>query len=147
MATDTVVLLNQEINNKKRILVEDASSSSMDVDTGLYPFTDSFNTTTGAVCCGLGVPEEAIETTVGVFSAVSIIRKEFLKRIKTYPCRIYPEDKAYKSIKECLEKEYRISKSEYSIGWTDLNLIKHAELINKLDSIMLTHLDVLDEID
>ena len=59
-------------------MVEDASSSSMDVDTGLYPFTDSFHTTTGGVCTGLGVPEEAIETTIGVFSAVSIIRNAFL---------------------------------------------------------------------
>jgi adenylosuccinate synthase len=65
----------------KRILVEDASSSTMDLDTGLYPFTDSFHTTTGAVCTGLGIPEEGIETTIGVFSAVEIIRKAFLKRI------------------------------------------------------------------
>lgn len=73
--------LNAEIHAKKRIIVEGASSSTMDVDLGLYPFTDSFHTTTGAVCTGLGVPEEAIETTIGVFSAVSIIRNAFLKRI------------------------------------------------------------------
>ena len=74
LVDDTVLLLNREIKDgKKRILVEDASSSSMDVDTGLYPYTDSFSTTTGAVCTGLGVPEEAIETTIGVFSAVSAI--------------------------------------------------------------------------
>jgi len=78
---DTVVKLNAEIHAKKRIIVEGASSSTMDVDLGLYPFTDSFHTTTGAVCTGLGVPEEAIETTIGVFSAVSIIRNAFLKRI------------------------------------------------------------------
>ena len=54
MATDTVVLLNQKIHEGKRILVEDCSSSLMDVDFGIYPYTDSFNTTTGAVCTGLG---------------------------------------------------------------------------------------------
>ena len=73
LVDDTVLLLNKEIKEGKRILVEDASSSSMDVDTGLYPYTDSYNTTTGAVCTGLGVPEEAIETTIGVLSAVSAI--------------------------------------------------------------------------
>lgn len=62
LVDDTVVLLNKEMKNQKRILVEDASSSSMDIDTGLYPFTDSFHTTTGAVCSGLGIPEDAIET-------------------------------------------------------------------------------------
>lgn len=95
---DTVVLLNRAIKNGKRIIVEDASSSSMDIDTGLYPFTDSFHTTTGAVCTGLGVPEEAIETTVGVFSAVSIIRNAFLDRIQDFPTRIRPDDPAYSSI-------------------------------------------------
>lgn len=81
LVADTVVLLNKEMKNQKRILVEDASSSSMDIDTGLYPFTDSFHTTTGAVCSGLGIPEDAIETQIGVFSAISVIRKGFLKRI------------------------------------------------------------------
>ena len=81
MIQDTVVMLNKRIGEGKRILVEDCSSSSMDVDTGIYPYTDSFNTTIGQVCTGLGVPEEVIETTIGVFSATSIIRKAFLNRI------------------------------------------------------------------
>jgi len=50
----------------------------MDMDTGIYPYTDSFNTNTGAVCTGLGIPEEAIETTIGVFSAISMMDRAFL---------------------------------------------------------------------
>jgi len=84
-------------------LVEDASSSSMDVDTGLYPYVDSFHTTTGAVCTGLGIPEAAIETTIGVFSAVSIIRNEFLKRIEDFPTLIKSEDPSFEKIKNRLE--------------------------------------------
>ena len=57
----------------------------MDVDSGIYPYTDSFHTTTGAVCTGLGIPEEAIETTIGVFSAVSVLNRAFLQNIKTFP--------------------------------------------------------------
>jgi adenylosuccinate synthase len=53
----------------------------MDIDYGIYPYVDSFNTTSGAVCTGLGVPEEAIETTIGVMSTTSIIREAFLNRI------------------------------------------------------------------
>ena len=78
-------MLNQILYEGKRILVEDCSTSMMDVDFGIYPYTDSFNTTTGAVCTGLGVPEEAIETTIGVVSATSIISKAFLNRIQTFP--------------------------------------------------------------
>ncbi len=81
MIQDTVVMLNQEMAKGKRILVEDCSSSLMDVDFGIYPYTDSFNTTTGAVCTGLGVPEEAVETTIGVLSVTSLMRRAFMNRI------------------------------------------------------------------
>ena len=147
LVDDTVVLLNKEMKKQKRILVEDASSSSMDIDTGLYPFTDSFHTTTGAVCSGLGVPEDAIETQIGVFSAISVIRKGFLKRIQDFPTRIKEDDPAYSSIRNRLQSEYQLHADDYAFGWTDLNLIRHAELINKLSSIMVTHLDVLNEVE
>ena len=147
LVDDTVMMINQEIKNGKRILVEDASSCSMDIDTGLYPYTDSFHTTTGAVCTGLGVPEEAIETTIGVFSAISIISKDFLTRIEDFPTQIQSSDPAYESIQRRLQTEYKIEPEKYAFGWTDLNMIRHAELINKLSSLMLTHLDVLSEVE
>jgi adenylosuccinate synthase len=90
LVLDTVVHLNKELKNKKRFLVEGAASSIMDVDLGLYPFTESYHTHTGAVCTGLGVPEEAIETTIGVFSAVSIIENALVKRIEDFPTHISP---------------------------------------------------------
>ena len=119
----------------------------MDIDTGLYPFVSSYHTTTGAVCTGLGVPEEAIETTIGVFSAVSVIQKDFLNRIKTFPTHIKKDEEAYQSIKSRFHHEYKIDQDEYALGWTDLNLIRHAELVNNLSCMMLTHLDVLNEVD
>jgi len=88
LVQDTVLFINQEIKSGKRILVEDCSSSSMDIDTGIYPYTSSFHTTTGAVCTGLGVPEEAIETTIGVMSAMTIIDRIFLSHIKNFPSQM-----------------------------------------------------------
>lgn len=102
MIVDTVVKVNKKIAEGKRFLVEDCSSSLMDVDLGVYPYTDSFNTTTGAVCTGLGVPEEAIETTIGVISTISIIKRAFLNRIKTFPSQVRPETDplTYESLKK-----------------------------------------------
>jgi adenylosuccinate synthase len=88
LVQDTVLLINQEIKAGKRILVEDCSSSSLDIDTGIYPYTSSFHTTTGAVCTGLGVPEEVIETTIGVMSAMTIIDRAFLAHIKNFPSQV-----------------------------------------------------------
>lgn len=85
LVADTIPLINKEIKNGKRILVEDASSSSLDIDSGLYPYTDGFNTTTGAVCTGLGVPEEFIETTIGVMSCVSAVKKDLFAAQQGFP--------------------------------------------------------------
>jgi adenylosuccinate synthase len=112
---DTVKLLNDEMAKGKRILVEDASSTSMDVDLGIYPYTDSFHTTTGAVCTGLGVPEESIETTIGVFSAISMVKKGFSSKIKFFPSQLATQDVngdgdtdkvEYLDIKNKLEERY-----------------------------------------
>ena len=53
----------------------------MDADHGIYPYTESFSTTTGSVCIGLGVPDEAIETEIGVMSAITMLKRSFLKHI------------------------------------------------------------------
>ena len=144
---DTIVILNQEIDKGKRILVESANANTMDIDTGLYPYTDSYHTTTGSVCTGLGIPEEAIETSIGVLSAISIINSSFLQRIPDFPTQIQKSDEAYESIMNRLHFEYGLLESEHAFGWTDLNMIRHAQKINKLDGLMLTHLDVLNDVE
>lgn len=135
------------MNEGKRILVEDSSSSSMDVDHGIYPYTDSFHTTSGQVCAGLGVPEEAIETTIGVISAMSIIRRTFLNRIEHFPTQIKNDDPVYATIKKNLEEKYGTKEETYAFGWLDLNLVKYADMLNKLSSLYITELDVLDNIE
>jgi adenylosuccinate synthase len=40
-----------------------------------------------------------------------------------------------------------MSPDDYAFGWTDINLLRHAELINKLSCMMLTHLDALDGVE
>lgn len=74
----------------------------MDIDTGIYPYVDSFHTTTGAVCTGLGIPEEVIETTIGVFSAVTVLDKAFLSKVEKFPTHMEEDVK----IQEGLTKNY-----------------------------------------
>ena len=102
MIHDTSLLLNQEIHRGKRILAEDCSSSLMDEDHGIYPYTDSFHTITGSVCTGLGVPDEAIETEIGVMSAITILRKNFLKHMKRFPTQVLEGNPSYATIQDKL---------------------------------------------
>ena len=102
----------------------------MDVDIGIYPYTDSFYTTSGAVCTGLGIPEEAVETTIGVFSAMTLMNKTFHKRIHSFPTQILSEEnpKVHSLVNDKLKDKY--NKDDFSFGWPDLNLIRHAERVN-----------------
>ena len=43
-----------------------------------------------------------------------------------------------------MASRYNISSEEFAIGWTDLNLVSHAERSCQLSSLFLTHLDALD---
>lgn len=43
--------------------------------------------------------------------------------------------------------EYRLPEEAFELGWTDLNLVKHAERLNSISSLFVTHLDLLDELD
>ena len=70
MIIDSVEYMNQAVHNpKQRILAEGANATMLDMDLGTYPYVTSSTTTVGGVCTGLGVPPQAIETTVGIMKA------------------------------------------------------------------------------
>lgn len=78
----------------------------MDEDHGIYPYVDSFHTTTGSVCTGLGVPDEAIETEIGVMSAITILRKSFLNYMKRFPTQVDESNPNHAIIQKKLELRY-----------------------------------------
>ena len=104
-------------------MAEDSSSSLMDEDHGIYPYTDSFHTLTGSVCTGLGVPDEAIETEIGVMSAMTILKRSFLSHINCFPTLVEPTSSAYESVQTKLEQNYGLSKDDFVFGWLDINHI------------------------
>lgn len=70
MIVDTVFLMNDVLNNtKKRVLYEGANAAMLDIDFGTYPYLTSSNTWAGGIFTGLGVPANALETTIGIMKA------------------------------------------------------------------------------
>lgn len=56
MTEDTIALTNSAFDAGKRILVEGANATMLDIDFGTYPYVTSSNPSVGSVCTGLGVP-------------------------------------------------------------------------------------------
>ncbi|MGA3109524.1 MAG: adenylosuccinate synthetase, partial [Candidatus Bathyarchaeia archaeon] len=64
--TDTSVLLNDALDQGKRVLFEGAQGLLLDIDHGVYPFGTSSNTVAGGVCTGAGIGPTKINDTLGV---------------------------------------------------------------------------------
>lgn len=60
---------NYIMDSNKRVIAEGANATMLDVDFGTYPYVTSSTTTIGGVCLGLGVPAQAVETSIGIVKA------------------------------------------------------------------------------
>ena len=66
---DTVELINDAWDEGKRILIEGANATMLDLDFGTYPFVTSSNPSIGGVATGLGLPPTKFEAIIGVVCA------------------------------------------------------------------------------
>ncbi|RWS01665.1 adenylosuccinate synthetase-like protein [Dinothrombium tinctorium] len=141
--TDTVMFLHKSINAAKRILVEGANATMLDIDfvvQGTYPYVTSSNCTVGGVCTGLGIPPRLIGNVYGVVKA-------YCTRVGDGP---FPTEQN-NEIGEYLQKRGKeigvTTKRKRRCGWLDIVLLRYSNIINGYTAIALTKLDVLDAFD
>lgn len=65
---DTVHVMHESIQQKKKILVEGGQATMLDIDFGTYPFVTSSSPSAGGICTGLGIPPKVLGDLVGVVS-------------------------------------------------------------------------------
>ena len=70
--TDTIVCLNDAHDAGKRILVEGANATMLDLDFGTYPFVTSSNPSIGGIATGLGLAPNKYQALIGVVSVVPL---------------------------------------------------------------------------
>jgi adenylosuccinate synthase len=66
---DTVEYLNSAYESGKRILIEGANATMLDIDFGTYPYVTSSNPSVGGIATGLGLAPNKYEALIGVVSA------------------------------------------------------------------------------
>jgi adenylosuccinate synthase len=64
--TDTISYVNDAYDAGKRILIEGANATMLDIDFGTYPFVTSSNPSVGGVAAGLGLAPSKYEALIGV---------------------------------------------------------------------------------
>ena len=68
---DTVELINNAWEDGKRILIEGANATMLDLDFGTYPFVTSSNPSIGGVASGLGLAPTKFQAIIGVVRCFS----------------------------------------------------------------------------
>jgi adenylosuccinate synthase len=135
--TDTAVLLNSALAQGKSVLFEGAQGTMLDIDHGTYPYVTSSSATAGGACTGLGVPPTRITGTVGV-------TKAYTTRVGSGPFPTEMPDLEAKQVRDRGQEYGAVTGRPRRCGWLDLAILRYAVMLNGIDSLVVTKLDVFD---
>lgn len=135
-------MLHQAAKKGEKILYEGAQGALLDVTFGTYPFVTSSCTLAGGISSGLGIGPTLVGQTIGV-------TKSYTTRVGQGPMpteltekelALFPDHQASREVGTTTGRKRRM-------GWLDAFLLKHTICLNGVDSLALTKLDILDELD
>lgn len=135
--TDTSLYLHQAIKQGKRIIAEGAQGALLDVDHGTYPFVTSSNPTSGGACTGLGIPPTAVDSVVGIVKA-------YCTRVGNGPFPTELTDATGERLRTTGHEFGATTGRPRRCGWFDAVAMRYSAMINGIDNIAITKLDVLD---
>jgi adenylosuccinate synthase len=140
MVCDTAKLLNDAISGGKRVLFEGAQGTMLDIDHGTYPFVTSSSAAAGGACTGTGVAPTRIDGIVGV-------TKAYITRVGSGPFPSESLDESGDQIRQRGNEYGAVTGRPRRCGWFDVPLLRYTAIVNGFDSLIMTKLDVLDELE
>ncbi|MCB0711877.1 MAG: adenylosuccinate synthase [Ignavibacteriae bacterium] len=136
--TDTTSFINEAWRSGKTILAEGAQGALLDIDHGTYPFVTSSSPTSGGACTGLGLPPTAITKVTGIVKA-------YCTRVGAGPFPTELEDETGEKLRALGAEFGATTGRPRRCGWLDLFALRYSAMINGIDEIVLTKLDVLND--
>ncbi len=133
---DTSVVLNDALDEARRVLFEGAQGVMLDIDQGTYPFVTSSNPVAGGVTIGSGVGPTKINHVVGV-------SKAYTTRVGDGPFPTELNDDIGHEIRE-VGREYGTTTGRpRRVGWFDSVVVRHARRVSGLTDLSINSIDVL----
>jgi adenylosuccinate synthase len=135
--TNTTNMIWKALDENKKILLEGAQGTMLDIDHGTYPYVTSSSTVSAGACTGLGVSPKDIGVVTG-------ITKAYCTRVGNGP---FPSEDFGEDGDKMAEigKEFGTTTGrKRRCGWFDAVAVKHAARLNGCDQLALMKLDVLD---
>ncbi len=121
----------------KRLLLEGAQGTLLDLDHGSYPYVTSSSSSIGGACTGLGLNPQSIAGVLGVFKAYST-------RVGSGPMPTELHDETAELLREKAHEYGTTTGRPRRVGWFDGIAARYSRQINGFTGIVLTRLDILD---
>jgi len=140
MIGDTVNIIHTALSAGKRILLEGAQATFLDLDHGTYPFVTSSNPVAGGACTGSGLGPRDLTGIVG-------IAKAYITRVGAGP---FPTELDGDMAELLVDRGHEYGTNtgrRRRVGWFDAVMARQAARLNSLTEIALTKMDVLDTLD
>jgi adenylosuccinate synthase len=140
LVCDTAALLAGAMAQGKRILFEGAQGTMLDIDHGTYPFVTSSSAAAGGASTGTGVPPTRIHGIVGV-------SKAYITRVGSGPFPTESHDGGGELLRREGNEFGAVTGRPRRCGWFDVPLLRYTAMVNGFDTLMITKLDVLDQLE
>ena len=140
LVTDTIPLINEEIDAGRKVLFEGAQATMLDIDYGTYPFVTASHPVSGGVGVGAGVAPKRIDKVVGVVKA-------YCTRVGEGPFPTEQLNDIGNKIREAGHEFGTVTGRPRRTGWLDACVVRYAGQLSGLDYMAITRLDILDGFD
>jgi adenylosuccinate synthase len=136
---DTAVMLNEALRNGDKVMFEGAQGALLDIDHGTYPFVTSSSATAGGAVTGTGVGPTCIGTVIGV-------TKAYVTRVGEGPFPTEIHDNSADLLRARGQEYGAVTGRPRRCGWLDLPLLRYSNMINGTEWLVVTKMDVMDEL-
>ncbi len=137
---DTIALLNDEVNEGRKILFEGAQATMLDIDYGTYPYVTASHPVSGGIGVGAGVAPKKIDRIFGVVKA-------YCTRVGEGPFPTEQLNEIGDKIRDCGHEFGTVTGRPRRCGWLDACVVRYAGLLSGIDYMAITRLDILDTFD
>lgn len=136
---DTSRMINEAVDNGENVLFEGAQGTHLDIDFGTYPYVTSSHPISGGACTGIGIGPTKIDRVIGVV-------KVYTTRVGGGPFPTELTDELGDRLRNTgpIGEYGRTTGRPRRCGWFDAVVVRQSAIINGLDYIAVTRLDILD---
>ena len=132
--------VNHALDENRQVLFEGAQAAMLDINYGNYPYVTSSSPTSAGVCTGAGVSPKKLDVIIGIAKAYST-------RVGEGPFVSELHDEMGEWLREKGGEFGATTGRPRRCGWMDVNVVRHAAMINGLTDLVITKLDILSGLD